>query len=96
MRPPEKGETTRPYGRVLRVLRPRSRGLLLLYPLAQIERIAGREGRADQATGLDPAGDPILGVALSFPASETVLGVEYRVNRVWDAVTQEDDAYDTD
>jgi hypothetical protein len=78
------------------VLRPRSRGLLLLYPLAQIEKIAGRDGRPDQPTGLDSQGGPVLGVALSFPASETVLGVEYRVNRVWDAVAQEDDAYDND
>jgi hypothetical protein len=96
LRPPDKGVTTRPNGRVLRVLRPRSRGLLLLYPLAQIEKIAGRDGRPDQPTGLDSQGGPVLGVALSFPASETVLGVEYRVNRVWDAVAQEDDAYDND
>lgn len=96
IRPPEKGETTRPNGRVIRVLRPRSRGLLLLYPLAQVDKTADRDGRPGQPTGLDPHGGPVLGVALSFPASETVLGVEYRVNRIWDAVTQEDDAYDYD
>jgi hypothetical protein len=96
LRPPENGETTRPNGRVLRVLRPRSRGLLLLYPLAQIDKISARDGRPDQPTGLDPLGNPVLGIALSFPASKTVLGVEYRVNRVWDAIAQEDDAYDID
>lgn len=44
--------------------------------------------------GVDPNGPPVIGVALSFPTSETVLGVEYRVNRVWDAEIQEDAAYD--
>jgi hypothetical protein len=95
-RPPDKGETTRPNGRILRVLRPRSRGLLLLYPLAQTEVIFGRDGHPNQPTGLDAQGSLVLGVALSFPSSETVLGVEYRVNRVWDAIAQEDDAYDND
>ena len=57
---------------------------------------AGRkkEGRAAEQTGLDPAGDPIIGVALSFPTSDTVIGVEYRVNKVWDAELREDDEYD--
>jgi hypothetical protein len=87
-------EATRPVGRVLRVLRPRTRGLLLLYPLAQLERTGQGEGRLPQPTGLNPQGDPVFGIALSFPASETVLGIEYRVNRVWDAVASEDEAYD--
>jgi hypothetical protein len=45
-------------------------------------------------TGLDPAGAPIIGVALSFPTSDTVIGVEYRVNKVWDAELREDDEND--
>jgi hypothetical protein len=94
LRPPEKGKTTRPYGRVLRVLRPRGRGLLLIYPLVPPEEVAGANGAPPRRTGLSRGGDPVTGVALSFPASETVLGVEYRVNRVWDAVIEDDAAYD--
>jgi hypothetical protein len=94
LRSPEKGETTRPYGRVLRVLRPRSRGLLLIYPLVPPEEAGVGENAPVRKTGLDRNGDPVVGVALSFPASETVLGVEYRVNRVWDDMIQDDAAYD--
>ena len=94
IRPPEKGTTTRPNGRVVRVLRPRSRGLLLIYPLAQMGMIPAREGHPEESTGLDPLGDPVIGVALSFPSSQTVLGVQYRVNRVWDAIAREDEEYD--
>ena len=94
LRSPEKGETTRPYGRVLRVLRPRSHGLLIIYPLVPPEEAGVGENMPVRKTGLDRHGDPVIGVALSFPASETVLGVEYRVNRVWDAMIQDDAAYD--
>jgi hypothetical protein len=79
------GETKRPNGRVMRVLRKRTHGLLLVYPL---------EPLAD--AGVDPNGPPVIGVALSFPTSDTVLGVEYRVNRVWGAEVQEDDEFDND
>lgn len=94
LRPPEKGKTTRPYGRVIRVLRPRSRGLLLIYPLVPPEEVAGANGAPPRKTGLLRDGTPITGVVLSFPASETVLGVEYRVNRVWDAMIKDDESYD--
>lgn len=94
LRSPEKGQTSRPYGRVLRVLRPRHRGLLLIYPLVPPEEVSEGEGRPTRTTGLKRDGDPITGVALSFPASESVLGVEYRVNRVWDAMIRDDDSYD--
>ncbi len=80
---PPTGQAKRPNGRVLRVLRRPTHGLLLIYPL---------EPPTD--AGVDPNGPPVIGVALSFPTSETVLGVEYRVNRVWDAEIQEDAAYD--
>ncbi|QYM78957.1 Z1 domain-containing protein [Horticoccus luteus] len=94
LRSPDKGQTTRPYGRVLRVLRPRSRGLLLIYPLVPPMEVSEGEGRPARTTGLNRDGDPVSGVVLSFPASETVLGVEYRVNRVWDAMIRDDDTYD--
>lgn len=85
-----------PHGRVVREVRPKSHGLLLIYPLLAPSVIPGSGGRPDEATGLDPDGQPIIGVALSFPTSDTVLGVEYRVNRVWGAEMQEDDQYDND
>jgi hypothetical protein len=83
IKPPVKGETARPNGRVLRVLRPRTHGLLIIYPLDPLAE-----------NGVDPNGPPIIGVALSFPTSDTVIRVEYRVNRVWDAQMQEDAEYD--
>jgi hypothetical protein len=44
---------------------------------------------------LDPAGSPIIGVALSFPTSETVRGIEYRVTPVyWGMEIAEDAGYD--
>jgi len=90
------GTAARANGRVLRVLRRRSHGLLLIYPLQQPRAIPEDKklNRSEQLTGLDSAGSPIIGVALSFPTSETALGVEYRVNRVWDAEVQEDATYD--
>jgi hypothetical protein len=91
---PLKGETKRANGRVLRALRRRSDGLLLIYPVLPPPKVPAKDGRAAEMTGLDPAGDPIIGVALSFPTSDTVLGVEYRVNKVWDATMREDEEYD--
>jgi hypothetical protein len=71
-----KGEGDLPNGRVVREVRPKSHGLLLIYPL------------------LSPSPDtsrlPVIGVAVSFPTSNTVEQVAYRVNRVWAA--DEDDA----
>ena len=72
-------------GRVLRVLRRRSHGLLIIYPLEPLA-----------ATGVDTSGPPIISLSLSFPTSDTVLGVEYRVNRVWGAEIEEDNEFDND
>jgi hypothetical protein len=93
---PLKGETKRANGRVLRALRRRTCGLLLIYPVRPpIEVPANeKEMRAAVPTGLDHMGDPIIGVALSFPTSDTVIGVEYRVNKVWDAEIIEDANYE--
>jgi hypothetical protein len=55
-----------------------------------------RDGRSEEKTGLNENGTPIIGVALSFPSSETALGCEYRVNRVWQAEIEEDERYDDD
>ena len=93
-----KPDTERPNGRIVRELRPKSRGLLLIYPLRQPDEVPDDKelGRAKEKTGLDPNGPPIIGLALSFPTSETAVRVEYRVNRVWDAMIQDDDAYGDD
>ena len=96
LRPPEKGDTKpkRPNGRVLRLLRRRSHGLLLIYPVKPPTVVKGENNMPDSPTGMAEMGIPVIGVALSFPTSDTVLGVEYRVNRVWDAEIQEDSTYD--
>lgn len=98
LRKPKNGSYERPNGRVLRVLRPREQGLLLIYPLLPPEEIKAleRQGRKQEPTGLDAGGDPIIGVALSFPTSETAQGCEYRVNVVWKTEMEEDDRYDDD
>ena len=90
---PATGETTRANGRVLRVLRRPQNGLLLIYPLLAPMEVSRGEDLPPEPTGLDPAGPPIIGVALSFPTSETALGVEYRVNKVWGGEIEEDERY---
>jgi len=67
-----------PAGPRIRDVRPRSRGLLLLYPLE-----LHRDGQA-VAVGCE---EPIIGFALSFPSAELGSddGIEYRVNNIyWD------------
>jgi len=102
LRKPKSGRYERPNGRVLRVLRPREQGLLLIYPLQPPEEIKQhadtkvRKGRHHEFTGLNSDGAPIIGVALSFPCSNTALGCEYRVNRVWQTEIEEDASYDDD
>ena len=96
LKPPVKGETKRPNGRVLRVLRRRDHALLLIYPVQPPEVVPARDGRPEERTGLAASGDAIIGVALSFPASNTVARVEYAVGKVWLAQMQEDNEYDDD
>lgn len=93
IRKPAKGSTQRPNGRVLRALRPPRSGLLLIYPLFPPCDVCSPETQRMEATGLDRA-LPVIGIALSFPTSETTLGVEYRVNKVWGAEMDEDAAYE--
>jgi hypothetical protein len=102
LRKPKSGNYDRPNGRVLRVLRPKERGLLLIYPLkppVEITELAAtkdRRSRKHELTGLGKGGPPIIGVALSFPSSDTALGCEYRVNRVWQSEIDDDERYDDD
>lgn len=59
-----------PAGMACRKVRPATRGLLLLYPLALPESV--------------PDGKPFVGMALSFPDSEQARPVDYQVARdVW-------------
>lgn len=97
VRKPAEGTTQRANGWVLRVLRPAENGLLLIYPVVRPEKvILQREPKREELTGLDPKDDPIIGVVLSFPTSETTLGIEYRVNKVWGTEMQDDEGYDED
>jgi hypothetical protein len=87
-------DTRRPNGRVVRELRPKSNGLLLIYPLLAKEYVPATNGRPEESTGLCENNSPLIGVAISFPTSNSVLGVEYQVGRIWDAVLQEDSSYE--
>lgn len=102
LRRPRSDTYERPNGRILRILRPKERGLLLIYPLRPPELVPRPKSatedtaRSEEPTGLDSDGLPIIGLALSFPTSETALGCEYRVNRVWQDEIAEDELYDDD
>jgi hypothetical protein len=83
----------RPNGRVLRVLRRQTKGLLLIYPVLPPTKVR-RADRLAEPTGIEALGPPIFGVALSFPSSATTQGVEYRVNKVWSSEISEDGEYE--
>ena len=93
---PEKGQTIRPNGRVLRLLRRRSHGLLLIYPIQPPAIVKGGNGMPDSQTGMVDSGKPVIGVVLSFPTSDSASRVEYAVGKVWLEQMQEDDQYDDD
>jgi hypothetical protein len=64
-------EPETPHGRVIRELRPITRGLLLVYALTPRE--TGRVLDGD---------DPYLGLAISFPTSHTARSISYEANKV--------------
>ncbi|MGE0638849.1 MAG: Z1 domain-containing protein [Thermoanaerobaculia bacterium] len=95
VRRPAKGTSTRPNGRVLRSLRTPDCGLLLIYPLMRPEAFPRGDGSGqEEKTGLNSGDRPIVGIAISFPTSDTTIRVEYRVNKVWGAEMEEDAAYE--
>lgn len=57
-------------GRGIRFARPKQRGMLIIYPLDPVE------------AGLD-ASVPIIGIAISFPNSNTAKEISYTVNNVF-------------
>lgn len=84
-------------GSIVRLLRPKTHGLLLIYPLVQPHEIPAKKSKtgvivaeAEPMPGMDPAGPPSVGFAISFPASESAARVEYQVNKRWDRGLQED------
>ena len=90
-------ETTKvPNGRIVRELRPKTRGLLLIYPLSPPLSAPTRKGEDSsiEPTGLAVDSAPVIGLALSFPTSDTATSVEYQVNKVWEDTVQEDAEYD--
>jgi hypothetical protein len=58
-----------PSGQQIRKLRDRSKGLLLIYPLAPKDHVESNL--------------PVIGFALSFPDSDSVVKVKYTVNNVF-------------
>ena len=68
--------------------------MLLIYPVLPPKEVKFDDGRPPENTGFDPLGPPVIGVALSFPTSETTLGIEYRVNKVWGEAMQEDEGFE--
>ncbi len=71
-------------GEVTRQLRPKSHGLLLIYPVVPTEN-----------RWPDPK-EAFMGLAFCFPSSHTARSVDYRVNRVWEDVFQDRDYADDD
>lgn len=75
------GNGSRINGEVARQLRPRTQGLLLIYPVLP----KGRNWSESE---------PFMGLAFSFPSSHTAHAVDYKVNKVWQATFQDDDYVD--
>lgn len=71
---------TTPGGKEIRQSRPKTRGMLLIYPLDP--------GHA----GLPEGSPPVIGVAISFPKSDTATEVTYTVNNVFTSKGGDDDS----
>jgi hypothetical protein len=70
-----RNEPDAPNGPAIRKVRPRERGVLFLYAIDPA--LAGPDA------GLPTDAPPILGFAVSFPASDTGVRVKYRVNNIY-------------
>jgi hypothetical protein len=71
---------TSPGGKAIRQSRTKNRGLLLIYPLDA------------QYAGLPVGTAPVIGMAISFPKSNTATEVTYTVNNVFTAKGGDDDS----
>ena len=67
-------EPTVPSGKAIREVRPKERGVMFLYVLDPT--LAGPD------SGLPEESPPVLGLALSFPASNSGIRVRYQVNSI--------------
>lgn len=67
-------EPNLPNGPAIRKIRPRDRGVLFLYAIDPM--LAGDDA------GLLPASPPVIGFAVSFPASSSGARVKYKVNNI--------------
>ncbi|HXI40866.1 MAG TPA: hypothetical protein VNH83_12860, partial [Bryobacteraceae bacterium] len=79
---PEKRRENRPTdasGPFIRDVRPKKRGLLLIYPVKFYER---RTPGEDPDTPV-PTDQPVFGIALSFPSVAGDDGIMYRVNNIY-------------
>jgi hypothetical protein len=74
---PKEPPTTRS-GKGIRSARPKERGLLLIYPL---DGLIAKTANAH----------PVIGIAVSFPESDTAKAIEYTVNNVFAAAGDYDD-----
>ncbi len=77
-------KSSRINGEVVRQLRPKTHGLLLIYPLMP-------KGVAEW-----PSESPFMGLAFSFPSSHTARAVDYKVNKVWQSTFHDEDYADED
>jgi hypothetical protein len=69
-------------GEVARHLRPKTHGLLLIYPIVPTD---------NRWPVSEP---PFMGLAFSFPSSHTAHAVDYKVNKVWQATFRDEDYAD--
>jgi hypothetical protein len=68
-------EPDAPNGPAIRMVRPKERGVLFLYPIDP--------DSAGEAAGLPSGLPPIIGFAVSLPKSKSGTSVKYRVNNVY-------------
>lgn len=80
-----KSEPKTPVGWAIRQVRPRKRGLLLLYPLLP------PTPEPDVPMKVEITNEPIIGFLASFPSSPGAPAVDYVVNRVYQELFEDDD-----
>jgi hypothetical protein len=68
-------EPKRPGGHEIRSVRPKERGLLLIYPLDYVHAAKEHDQFKSQ--------QPMMGIAVSFPGSDTAVEVAYTVNQTF-------------
>ena len=84
MGPNKKGELpTVPSGEFCRLLRPEGQALLLVYPVTPLldkDKVVSAKGKHSFSSEPAPLDHPLIGVAMSFSASDKVIPVRYAVD----------------